>query len=183
MPSPTGCGVLSQQQVWWWCHDHFNVFLANNVVALVNVLLHLLGLSLGVNGGSPTSRLRNNLREWLLLWRVQWRHLFHIILVWCQVLTITPLTAPSSFWRRVLLFFAVYWWNCQSSVKYSLWHLLEKCSKSNLRSLTLLVMSTLLNCDCDCPAALSLTVPFENNLLPSIRSEGVKGSSISSSYT
>ena len=60
MPSPTGCGVLSQQQVWWWCHEHFNVFLANNVVALVNVFLHLLGLSLGVNGGSPTSRLRNN---------------------------------------------------------------------------------------------------------------------------
>lgn len=55
MPSPTGCGVLSQQQVWWWFHEHFNVFLANNVVTLVNVFLHLLGLSLGVNGESPTS--------------------------------------------------------------------------------------------------------------------------------
>ena len=38
------------------------------------------------------------------------------------------------------------------------------------------------NCDCDWPVALSVTVAFESNLLPSIRCEGVKGSSILCSY-
>ena len=76
------------------------------------------------------------------------------------------------------LLFTAYWWNWRSSVRYSFCHLFLKWSRSDLRYFALLATSvTLLEQD---PLAGALFGFLDSNLLPIIKWDGVRGSSISS---